>query len=35
MTLIGIGSNSPIKAKGVTFVELTIVTKSLTAAFLA
>jgi hypothetical protein len=32
MTLNGVGSDSPIKAKGVTSVELTIETKTLTAA---
>jgi hypothetical protein len=33
MTLSGVGTNSSIKAKGVTFVELTIGTKTLAAAF--
>jgi hypothetical protein len=33
MTLSGIASNSSIEAKGVTFVELTIGTKTLAAAF--
>jgi hypothetical protein len=33
MTLSGVGTDSSIKAKGVTFVELTIGTKTLTAAF--
>jgi hypothetical protein len=33
MTLSGVGSDSPIKAKGVTSVELTIGTKTLAAAF--
>jgi hypothetical protein len=33
MTLSGVGIDSSIKAKGVMFVELTIVTKTLAAAF--
>ena len=33
MTLSGVGTDSSIKAKGVTFVELTIGTKTLAAAF--
>ena len=33
MTLSGVGSNSPIEAKGVTSVELTIGTKTIAAAF--
>jgi hypothetical protein len=33
MTLSGVGTNSSIKAKGVTFVKLTIGTKTLAAAF--
>jgi hypothetical protein len=33
MTLSGVNTNSSFKAKGVTFVELTIGTKTLVAAF--
>jgi hypothetical protein len=33
MTLSGVGTDNSIKARGVTFVELTIGTKTLAAAF--